>query len=755
VAAVTLALGLPLWDFGAWRPRLQVQIEVEKILPESALSPERQFYDRFRETFGNDEVLLVGLFTDDVFTAENLRTIQRITERLAELDGVRRVLSLANAPDVRQVDGSVLVLPAYAEVPEDPEELAALRTRVLANPMHVGSLVSRDGSAAAFLVHPAEMSEREFRESALDERIERVVREESGRGEVALAGVPPIKAGTGRLLLRDLNRFVPLAIGFMALVAWLSSRTLRGVVLPLAALGLAQAWTMGLLTLSGRGLNLVTFVVPPLILTVGFAYAVHVVTDHADVVRERGAGGSESAAQALRRGAGPVTLCALTTAAGFLSLCISDLPAIREFGALCVVGVLASLLASLTMVPAVLALLPAPPGASAAPRWPALDALAVRLAEFDVRHRRSIFAATAAVALVAAWGISRIEVGTSFLENLKPGDPLRLQIERFNERFDGSATFHVVLEGPGRDAFKEAPNVEQLRELQVWLEAQPEVNGTTSIADHLRVVNRAFHDGDEQQLVVPPSRSLISKYLFFFWHPELEGLVDPTFAKANLVVRVPHSLGSREFADLLGRIQARLATVPSPLAAQVTGATAMITWTVDDIARGQAESLAVAAVVIFGVLWAFFRSAGVALLALVPNALPVLVYFGVLGLAGVTLNVITSLIACIVLGIAVDDTIHVLSRFRERLQRVGDRRRAAVEALCMVVRPVTVTSLALALGFLVLATSGLEHQVEFGVLAAVMLAFAWLADVTLTPAIASVLPLPHREASNPDHSVQP
>ena len=135
-----------------------------------------------------------------------------------------------------------------------------------------------------------------------------------------------------------------------------------------------------------------------------------------------------------------------------------------------------------------------------------------------------------------------------------------------------------------------------------------------------------------------------------------------------------------------------------------------------------------------------FRSPRLALYALVPNALPVVVYFGLLGLSGVTLNIITSLIACIILGIAVDDTIHFLVRAQEFRAKTGDGDRAAVLALRSVARPVTSTSIALAVGFLVLVGSSLRHQVEFGWLAASMLAFAWLVDVTFTPALASRMP---------------
>ena len=209
-----------------------------------------------------------------------------------------------------------------------------------------------------------------------------------------------------------------------------------------------------------------------------------------------------------------------------------------------------------------------------------------------------------------------------------------------------------------------------------------------------------------------------------------EGIV----TSASIMVRRP-SYSSSEGSAMIDAIESHFETLPESIDASVTGQSPLIIRTIDEITRGQAVSLSGATLIILGILVLYFRSLRIGLLALIPNALPVLVYFGVLGLSGVTLNIITSLIACIVLGIAVDDTIHFLVRFREQLRIRANQSEAAEAALRLVVRPVTVTTVALCAAFAALIGSGLKHQVEFGVLATCMLAFAWLVDMTLTPAL--------------------
>jgi hypothetical protein len=163
----------------------------------------------------------------------------------------------------------------------------------------------------------------------------------------------------------------------------------------------------------------------------------------------------------------------------------------------------------------------------------------------------------------------------------------------------------------------------------------------------------------------------------------------------------------------------------------------LVNKAIDDIARGQAQSLLVACISIYFILALLFASFRVGLIALIPNAVPVLVYFGIMGLADIPLNTVTGLVACIVLGIAVDDSIHYMTRFSEAARAHADERAGTIEALQSVGRPVTFTSIGLCLGFLVMATSNLRTFIHFGVLSSFTMFVAWLLDVTLTPALCS------------------
>jgi hypothetical protein len=311
---------------------------------------------------------------------------------------------------------------------------------------------------------------------------------------------------------------------------------------------------------------------------------------------------------------------------------------------------------------------------------------------------------------------------------------VRTHFEAVNGRFGGVNPMTVVIETPETEGFKAPERLRAVKGLQRWLESQPEVSDATSLVDVVEVANRAFHGDDPAALAIPESRRLVSQLLLAGAGDELDGFVDAPFQTLAVHLRT-RAIDSAEVADLTSRIEARLAALPEPLRGEVTGTSVVFNAALDEIIRGQATSLVTGLWIIYAILAVVFVSAWIGLVALVPNVLPIAFYFGLLGFSGVLLSPGTSLVAPIVLGIAVDDTIHYFARFIEDARQKGSERRATESALRAVGRPVTYTAIALCAGFLVWNLSEFRTQGELGTLAAATLAFGWLCDVTLTPAL--------------------
>jgi hydrophobe/amphiphile efflux-3 (HAE3) family protein len=735
VLALTALFASHLVDFRTGAMLLGVDASVDRLLPDGDEASD--FFARMSRKFATEEALVIALRVDDVFTPENLATVKRVTERLAEMKGVRRVVSLANALNIRSVAGDLEIEPFLADLPATAEESLRIREDVLGNPIYAGNLVSRDARTAAVVVYLDGVSDREFVDEEIDLAIAAAAKEVSGAAQVLFTGPAHIKAATTRLIFTFMGRVLPLCFAIIAGVCLVFFRTALGMLVPLACVVITITWTLGALAWTGMQLNLVTTIVPPLLLVIAAAYAAHVVTAFYQAVDEEtpAADGDEGPApRSLRHVALPVALTGLTTVAGFLSLAISPFGAVREFGLLSIVGVASAVLVSLTFGPALFALFG---GSRVRPLvFPGIESLMERLGRFDVRHRRAILVAGAGIALLALFGMTRIELNSDLVSNFPADHPVRTDFEAINHDLEGANPFYIVLESSLKDAFVQPENLRAIEALQTWLAAQPEIGGSTSLVDYVKLLHRALRDGDPAALVIPERPRLTKQLLLFGASDELSSFVDSRYLTVNIHVRA-HSADTLGMARLLSRVEERLAALPAHLVPHVTGNSVLLVRAQDDVAEGQIQTLGVAFAFIFAILVGLFTSFRVGFYALLPNVIPVLFYFGILGLVGIGLNIVTGLFACLILGIAVDDTIHFLTCFNAAARERLDERAGAIRALRVVGRPVTITTLGLCLGFLAFTASPLKNTVEFGGLGALTLAFAWLVDVTFTPALCS------------------
>lgn len=718
--------------------RLEVDPAIERMLPEG--DEERRFYDLAKQRFGSDQMLLLVLEAADVFQADVLERVARITQRVELVPGVRRVVSLANATKIEDRDGDVYIGPFFEEIPRDDAALAALRDAIRGHPVYGSLLVSPDGRSTALVVSFDRVSDREFVESRFSEKLEQIAREEAGDARVSATGLPHLKSALSRAVLEEMAFIVPSVLGIAGLMCAFTFRTARGVALPIAAIVVSVLWTLGAMGWSGSPFNLVSNIVPPLIITLGFASAMHVVSEYYEILHRAPATEARDhrrvIAQVLEEMGLAVAVNGLTTVLGFLSLMTSGVTAVREFGLWASVGVTVATLVSLTLVPACLSVLGPARRLPRAPGEGVVDRIAERLAAFDVRNRVAIFAVSVAILALCGLGIARIRVSTGLVDFFFPDAPIRATYDDLNERLGGLGTFFVVLEADEDGAFARPENLAVLRETQEWLAGQPEIGSAISLADPLMELNRAFHGNDPAAYALPASAALTRQLVLFGGDEVKRGFVDANFRTVNILVRTKVT-ASEPVAVLLGRVEQRLAELPRRLHARATGDLVLLRRTSDEIARGQLESFGTAFLTIYLTLALLLTSFRVGLLALLPNLVPIAIYYGVLGLLDIPLSLSTSLIGAITLGIAVDDTVHYFARFALEARRLGDEGQATVNTLKSVIRPVTSTTIGLCLGFLVLAFSELRYQVQFGLLSAFTMAVAWVLEMTLSPALCS------------------
>ena len=728
--AVLLAL-LALLRLVEW-PSLDLALEVDPSV--RALLPQRgselEIFESVRDRYSSDDLLLVAWVGDDLFTRKRLIALKHLTHRIERTPGVEHVESLATAVRTRVYDDYTEVSAYLSDIPETEAQAIEVRDAVLANPLYAGYLVSRDGRGVMLAVRfDPGLSARTLIDIVAD--IGSASREEARDVEQFLSGPLFIRLEISRLLLRDLFRVMPLAVAVTLIVVAIGFRHLRGVVLPLLSNAIALMVTLAVFVLCGHTLNYVTVILPPTVYVVGFAYAIHVVSDF-DRQFASGLDRTAAARAALTDVATPVTLTAITTAIGFASLGLSDIDSIRLFGTYASFGTVLAWLAALTVVPAGLVLLPGGRRPEAVQR---VDRFGPVLAEFAERRGPTLLMCGLLLIAVSIAGATRINVSTDYLSNFPVGSAVRHDFDRMSTVFAGAVPLQLVVESDTTDAFKTPHALRAVDELKDWLLEQPEIGGVYTLVDYIGVLERALAPELVDDDPVPGSKGIASHLILLGATEDVRRFAEPGFTSTLLQIRA-RVVASTDLNALSDRIEQRLRALPTDLRGSLTGSSYLIARTLDEVTRGQVLSLSAALIPIYLVLVAMFRSLRLAALALVPNVLPILAFFGILGWSGVTLNLTTSLVASVVLGIAVDDSIHFFARLREAARHTREEGDALATALTAVIRPVSFTSAGLALGFVTLIVGELRSQTEFGLLAAITLVIAWLLDLTFTPALA-------------------
>ncbi|MBP7146387.1 MAG: MMPL family transporter [Acidobacteria bacterium] len=669
-------------------------------------------YARLTELFGSDATVRVAWPAPAPWTAEGLRRARELEQAVAALPGVLSVIG----PFTHH--GRFL-----SEWP--PPDPASFRALMTANRVdrELG-LVSRDGNRLSLLVTFERTGARRQREqlAALDAAVAR----HAPAGALA-AGMPLLDRALDRSAEEVLRRYFPglaAAAVVLLLAVFRDGRALAGPLLLVAFVELA---TLGAMGYAGERLNLVLAILPPLLFVIALATAIHLATR----VRQLQGGDGLDAPRAVRlvlaEKRAAVAWTAITTAVGFGSLATSRVGPVLKLGLWSIAGITLLLFGALTLLPALLAT-GARPGAARRDGELRARRFRRRVGWWVVRRRALILGGSAALAIVAVAGMPRLRVESNALTFLAPDHPLRravLSLEREHMPVVAAELLLELPQSPGA-GFLEPAALARLRALAGELRGRGLVLGVIGPADIV--------DEVAGRLPAPLRGAALAGILRDpAGRAALGQFVAPGGAAARITVFTP-MLGHGELSPLFDEMQ-RLAHEHAPAArASVTGQLPLLLETHHYLLRTLAWSFASTLVLVALVFLLLLRDVRLTLLALLPNVWPVLGVLGLMGWRGIPLDVATVMVASVVLGLAVDDTIHTLAHFRELAPRVGAT--GAVVGTLEITAPAYVFSGAvLAGGFAVLGLSDFAPTARFGVLCAVAIAFAVAADLFMVPAL--------------------
>lgn len=735
---VALALMIPL-------RHARINPDLNAYLPGEL--PARQNLARLEEAFGKYEPILVFFETDDVLKAPTLERLQGLSKALNRSPKFNRVASLFDTKNIRGEDGAMIVGPVVKRIPKSEAERERLREDIRGNELAYGLVVSEDFRYALLLANPA----KGVADDEAVAMVKALLKQYPGEEKVYLNGMPYLKSEIQARTTRDMAILLPLGLLVMAVFLYMSFREKRGVLLPLSVVALSIILSMGLLPLFGWELSIIAILAPILMIAIANNYGIHIIARYQELNAWRPDWNMRQiVGHALWHLDKPILFTALTTIVGVLGLATHIMLPARQMGVVSAIGIAFALLLSLSFLPAILVNMKKGKVrsgfAEARHSWP--GRLLGRLADVSTHHPRLVAGIFAAFLIILGLGLTRLQVSIHNENILPPKHPLRLSTAIANEHFGGIQHATLMWEGD----LKDPAILRRMEAAAQQLEALPEVGKVVSLATVVRKMSEALNDpADPWHGRIPETREAVAQYLELYsmsGDPEdLEQLVDFDYTRASMAVQF--RAGSlKQFRQAIGQMEAIVKQDPNCV---LLGGQSLLEYGLaTSVVRGQAYSLAFATVAIALLLFLIFRSVAAGLMGSLPLAFALICNFGLMGWLGIRLDIATSLLSSIAIGIGVDYTIHFFWRLRCELEGGLSYARAIQKTLFTTGRGITINAISVMLGFAVLFCSALSILKAFALLILFSLLLCLLCALVLIPAL-SIWLKPHFLTKNCKH----
>ncbi len=697
---------------------------------------------------------------------ERLRTGILNTTEFKRQEIVDTIVSPLTTEDITGEDDTLATYDLVEEdeqgrriLPSSPEELDTFRQKLKRNPSFETGLysVNKKTGEITDLCLIITFINLDDQDPPVREMTEIVDSYRSGL-DIISSGVPVVNMWINIYMHADLFRNIPLVLLVVIIVFYINFRSIRGVLLPFVTLGLAELWILGLMGYIGYRITPVGVSIPPLMIAVGSSYAIHLLNQYyADfdtiMGMERRAGLYESMTHISLT----VLLAGLTTFIAFMTLATSQVSAIREWGIASAIGVLFAVFISCSLIPACLVLLPGTrPSAlfkENKTTRTVVDRIISLMARGATRHYRAVLVVVVILIVVSVAGIFRIRIETAFLNYFREHDRVKVETQAIGTKFGGGWGYNIVIDSGAVDGVKDPVFLTMIEEFREWLvsDENPHLNigRTESFSDFIKTMHMAMNNNDPSFYRIPENRWDIIDYLEIYSgtdddsdgrFDEFEPFVDIDYRHCNLMARLcekeDYHVGTTEIHRIAGDIGHYLDEhLPPGVSYTISGFPMINVKLAHYIVKGQLQSLFLSLVVVGLIVIILFRQIKAGPLALIPMSVAVIINFGIMGWLRINLDVATSVIAAITIGIGVDDTIHFLNTFRHNRAKGWDVDETIRRTLAVSGKAILFTSLALVFGFSVLTTSKFYPIALFAVLTATTMINTTIGALLVLPSV--------------------
>lgn len=700
--------------------------------------PLLQQFDAFERRFGNDDAVVVAVHSESgIFDVESATLLRELTEEMWRVPEVIRVDSLSNHNWVHARGDDIIVEPLLGDGELTPELLAERKAIAMTDEVVPGYLVSNDAKTALVFARIKPGIDAPPNDPVITANV-RELTERLARGDHSfyLTGVPVVNTAFKESSELDMSRLVPVVLAAAAVCLFLMFRSVSGVVLPFVVVVLSVLGTFGFSGLIGVPITNVTAALPNILIAVSIADSVHLLVTY---YRSRAAGleRRDAARHSLSKNLLPTFVTSITTAAGFFSFVGADIKPIAGLGWIAGFGTLLAWALTFFLVGGLMVVLPLRQLrlAQTDVRWS--ERLSERLTGWIARNRTATLGATFALTLVAGGLMLLNEVNSDPLKYFRADVPVRIANELVEREVGGARGVELVVDAGAEDGIKDPELLRKVDALQTWIAAQPGVTRVVSILDVLKGMNRALNGGAQEAYTLAGDRETIGQELFLYSMSLPQGMdLNDRVTLKNDALRltvlwtIPTS---REAVAAIEAIEAKGREMG--LSVHATGKNRLYQGMNSYVVESFIVSLFTALLLISASLMVAFRSVKVGLLAMLPNLVPLVAGGALLWLIRRPLDIGTVIVASVCLGIAVDNTIHIIASYR-RLRAAGVVSQQAIRDVLAHTGPALASTTAvLVAGFGAFAFATFMPNVYFGIMTASVLTIALVASLVFLPAL--------------------
>ncbi|WP_417828735.1 cyclic nucleotide-binding domain-containing protein [Thalassospira sp.] len=727
--------------FAAGLPRMTIDTSIQSLISDK--DAHRDEYIDFINLFGSDRTTILLVEDPDIWSIEKLQAFEDLHYDLGDMKDAVKVESLINVSDVHDEDGDVASGALLDPLPYDDEEATTAREHALKNPLFPGQYISDDGKGLVIIVTTPSYILGTVDDVSIDEEMDAVIANYRDQFErITIIGGTRLNSETTDVLVAEMPPMFLFLIVMLIGGMWLSSKRPQAFILPLITATLSTVITFGFLGWTGIPLNMLGSLAPVLLLALGSTEDMHFFASYMEGLRKANSEHPDlsrpeyvkAARKYMIKHVGlPTLLTAGTSTLGFAVSSISDVPAIRDFGIMASFAIFANGVITILLAPSFFHFFGDSKHSKNRRPNRYLRLVAYILARcFDRIHKKpSLFVVPfASVCILGAIAASQVEVSNNPLDALTPSHPFMKDYRFSEERLGGLEGLTILIDGQRPHQISDPEALAIVHQISTKIEQLPGVTMATSLADQLAHINHVWGNPD----TIPPETSeQVAQFLMLLERSDIESYVTRDFRYGT--IKVKHTISdTKELLALISQITALLdENLPPWLNSTITGEAPLAAYTATNLISSQMQSLLILVGSIYLVMSLIFSSLKAGFAAVLPNIFVPLLTLGIMGATGLPMNPPLIVVIVVSIGIAVDDTIHMLSSYKESCRKIADPRLAARHTIRSEAAAVLTTTFALSLAFYSQAVSSLYYTQVFGILMGTALILALIIDIFLTP----------------------